>query len=166
MKIDNFCKMFIFLLTIIFFGEKQVYKSHIFSKILILITLIVHLSFITWASDACAGMDSEDMADMNSNSSIGDDRPVIVFGGIEKTIPNLNDARLMLEIGDSVNGGVRFFLTSYLQVDVGVRVGLPEKLERKLGKRGSIISYTSKDTTAYLGISYISDFKSINSEPE
>ena len=109
-------------------------------------------------SETDSSMDSGD-ADMNSgNSSIGDDRPVIIFGGIEKTIPNLNDARLMLEIGDSVNGGVRFFLTSYLHVDVGVRVGLPEKLERKLGKRGTIIGYTSKDTTAYLGINYTSDF--------
>lgn len=101
-----------------------------------------------------------DMEDMNSgNNSIGDDRPVIIFGGIEKTIPKLNDARLMLEVGDSVNGGIRFSLTSYLQVDVGVRVGLPEKLERKLGKRGTIVGYTSKDTTAYLGISYTSEFK-------
>jgi len=111
------------------------------------------------ALERSEGMDSGD-ADMDGgNNSIGDDRPVIIFGGIEKTIPNLNDARLMLEIGDSVNGGVRFLLTSYLYVDVGVRVGLPEKLERKLGKRGTIIGYTSKDTTAYLGISYTSDFK-------
>ncbi|HIE30117.1 TPA: hypothetical protein EYP66_22865 [Candidatus Poribacteria bacterium] len=114
-----------------------------------------------------SNMDSGDMTDMSGgDNSIGDDRPVILFGGIEKTIPNLNDARLMLEVGDSVNGGVRFFLTSYLQVDVGVRVGLPERLERKLGKRGTIIGYTSKDTTAYLGISYTSEFKSITSEPK
>jgi hypothetical protein len=112
-------------------------------------------------SDNNANADSgeADMEDMNGgNNSIGDDRPVIVFGGIEKTIPNLNDARLMLEIGDSVNGGVRFFITKDLQVDVGVRVGLPEKLERQLGKRGSIVGYTSRDTTAYLGISYTSEF--------
>ena len=111
-------------------------------------------------SDNNANADSGDAdMDMDSgNNSIGDDRPVIFFGGIEKKIPNLNDARLILEIGDSVNGGVRFFITKYLQVDVGVRVGLPEKLERKLGKRGSIVGYTSKDTTAYLGISYTSEF--------
>ncbi len=102
--------------------------------------------------------DMEGMGD-SGNNSIGDDRPVIVFGGIEKTIPQLNNARLMLEIGDSVNGGVRFFLTSYLQVDVGVRVGLPEKLERKLGKRGTIIGYTSEGTTAYLAINFLSALK-------
>jgi hypothetical protein len=118
-------------------------------------------------SDDNSNVAGGDMTDMSSgNNGIGDDRPVILFGGIEKTIPSLNEARLMLEVGDSVNGGVRFFLTSDLQVDVGVRVGLPEKLERQLGKRGSIISYTSKDTTAYLGVSYISEFNSITSEPE
>ena len=111
-------------------------------------------------SEDDSSTDSGDMDGMDSgNNSIGDDRPVIVFGGIEKTIPQLNDARLIVEIGDSVNGGVRFFLTSYLQVDVGVRVGLPEKLERKLGKRGTIRGYTSEGTTAYLAINFLSALK-------
>jgi hypothetical protein len=95
-----------------------------------------------------------------SSSNTGDDRPVIVFGGIEKTIPKLNNARMLLEVGDSLAGGVRFALTSAIQVDVGVRAALPEKWERSLGKRGSVVSYASRETTAYLGISFSSDFKS------
>ncbi|MBI1929221.1 hypothetical protein HYR99_33870 [Candidatus Poribacteria bacterium] len=103
---------------------------------------------------------NDTMNNGGNNSSTGDDRPVIVFGGIEKTIPKLNNARLLLEVGDSLAGGVRFALTSAIQVDVGVRAALPEKLERSLGKRGSVISYASRETTAYLGISFSSDFKS------
>ncbi len=110
------------------------------------------------SSDTMSSNDS--MNASGSSSSTGDDRPVIVFGGIEKAIPKLNNARLLLEVGDSLAGGVRFALTSAIQVDVGVRAALPEKLERSLGKRGSVISYASRETTAYLGISFSSDFKS------
>jgi hypothetical protein len=94
-----------------------------------------------------------------TGSITSDDRPIIVFGGIEKTIPNLNNARLLLEVGDTLAGGVRFPITSGFNVDVGVRAALPEKLERSLGKRGTVISYTSRETTAYLGLSFSSDFR-------
>ncbi len=87
------------------------------------------------------------------------ERPVIVFGGIDKEIPNIENARLMLEVGDTLNGGVRFSLLDNMLVDVGVRVGLPERYKFSIGKSGSAIGYTSKDTTAYLAINFLSTFK-------
>lgn len=87
------------------------------------------------------------------------ERPVIVFGGIDKEIPKVENARLMLEIGDTLNGGVRFSLRENFLVDVGVRVGLPEKYKFSIGKSGSAIGYTSKDTTAYLAINFLSTFQ-------
>jgi len=94
----------------------------------------------------------------SSNSDEDDESPVIIFGGISKTIPKLDNALLMLEAGDSLNGGVRFFLTSYLQVDVGVRVAWPERIRNKLGKSFSY-NIVSRDTTAYLALNYSSEFK-------
>jgi hypothetical protein len=93
-----------------------------------------------------------------STSDEDDESPVIVFGGIDKTIPKLDNALLMLEAGDSLNGGVRFFLTSYLQVDVGVRVAWPERIRNKLGK-SLAYNIVSEDTTAYLALNYSSEFK-------
>jgi len=93
-----------------------------------------------------------------SNSDDDDESPVIIFGGIGKTIPKLDNALLMLEAGDSLNGGVRFFLTSYLQVDVGARVAWPERIRNKLGKSLSY-NIVSRDTTAYLALNYSSEFK-------
>ena len=87
------------------------------------------------------------------------ERPVIVFGGIDKEIPNIENARLMLDVGDTLNGGVRFSLLDNMLVDVGVRVGLPERYKFSIGKSGSAIGYTSKDTTAYLAINFLSTFK-------
>ena len=92
------------------------------------------------------------------SNSEEDEGPVIIFGGIGKPIPKLDNALLMLEAGDSINGGVRFFLNSSLQVDVGVRVAWPERIRNKLGKS---IAYNivSRDTTAYLALNYSSEFK-------
>jgi len=87
------------------------------------------------------------------------ERPVVVFGGIDKNIPKIENARLMLEVGDTLNGGVRFSLLDNLLVDVGVRVGLPEKYKFSIGKSGSAVGYTSKDTTAYLAINFLSALK-------
>lgn len=103
-------------------------------------------------------MNSGSNGDGMSNSDESAESPVIIFGGISKTIPKLDNALLMLEAGDSINGGVRFFLNSYLQVDVGVRVAWPERIRNKLGKS---IAYNivSRDTTAYLAFNYSSEFK-------
>jgi len=80
------------------------------------------------------------------------------FAGLEKEmVPGR--IRLLLEVGSTLNGGFRFNVSPAWTFDVGARVGLPERIRRSIGNKGDAYAFTSRDATAYLGISYSSNWK-------
>jgi len=81
-----------------------------------------------------------------------------LFGGIEKEMVE-GRVRLMLEVGNTLNGGFRFDVSPSWNFDVGVRVGLPERIRRTIGKKGEAFAFTSRDATAYLAFTYLSNWR-------
>lgn len=88
-----------------------------------------------------------------------------IFAGIEKPMVD-NRVRLLMEVGDTLNGGFRMNVSPSWVFDVGVRVGLPERLRRNIGKEGEAYAYTSRDATAYVGFSFLSNLKKMGPPKE
>ena len=81
-----------------------------------------------------------------------------IFAGVEKPMVE-NRVRLLMEVSNTLNAGFRLDVTPSWVFDVGVRVGLPERLRRSIGKEGEAFAYTSRDATAYIGFSFLSNLK-------
>jgi hypothetical protein len=101
--------------------------------------------------DMADGNDTMDGDNGNSNT-----QPLRLFFGIDRQVQE--KITLMLEVADAVNGGLRFGVHPGWQIDVGVRVGFPERFKVKLGERSYAIGYTSEGVQPYLGLIYSSTF--------
>jgi hypothetical protein len=80
-----------------------------------------------------------------------------LFGAIEKAMVG-GRVRMMLEVGNTLNGGFRFDVSPSWNFDVGARVGLPERIRRSIGRKGEAFAFTSRDATAYLAFTYLSNW--------
>lgn len=108
------------------------------------------------AQDQAAQAQNMDMAGNMTGGHSGshDTQPLLVFMGIDRQVHE--KIILMLEVADALNGGFRFNLHPSWRIDVGVRVGFPERFKTSLGKRSYAIGYTSEGVQPYLGVIYSS----------
>jgi hypothetical protein len=103
---------------------------------------------------------TQDMTSDGNNMSAGNgvshnnDQPLKIFLGIDRQVHE--KITLMLEVADALNGGLRFNPHPSWKIDVGVRVGFPERFKTSLGKRSYAIGYTSEGVQPYLGVIYSS----------
>ena len=105
---------------------------------------------------------SNDTDDMNADSV---DDTFEVFGGVEKSLAE-NRVRAMLEVSDTLGGGVRFDVSPRWNFDVGVRVGLPERIRKAIGDKGEAYAFTSKDATAYVAFTFLSNWRELGPPEE
>lgn len=111
------------------------------------------------AQDQAQNMDMAGGQDMDMAGGHGgshDTQPLRLFFGIDRRVQE--KITLMLEVADALNGGLRFDVHPSWKIDIGVRVGFPERFKVKLGKRSYAIGYTSEGVQPYLGLIYTSTF--------
>jgi hypothetical protein len=109
------------------------------------------------ASPTPSGEDHAENSTPTANND-GTDDTFEVFAAAEKHLVQ-GRVRGILEVGDTLNGGFRFEVSPTWVFDVGMRVGLPERVRRSIGNKGTAYAFTSRDATAYLAFSYLSNWK-------
>ncbi len=99
---------------------------------------------------------AQDMDTNAAHDGSQETQPLRLFFGIDQRVQE--KITLMLEVADALNGGLRFNINPSWKIDIGVRVGFPERFKVKLGKRSYAIGYTSEGVQPYLGLIYTSTF--------